>query len=465
MRMRKQRVILNREQQAALNAMLSGHNVFLTGAGGTGKSLIIGEFEKKCRGKKIVKVAPTGKAAQNIGGSTCHSFFGIPLHVLNRNQDLGDLEKIVMADVIIIDEVSMLRYDVFDYVVRKIKAGSKQADKTIQIIAVGDFYQLPPVVVDGNGQKSALEEIWNVNEKTGYYAFLSEAWENCLFKVFNLKKVMRQVGNSGFVDALNKIRIGDDGGITWINENSNPSKIESALTIYPRNCDVDKMNKDMLEKINEKPVTYIADIVGRVNTKDYSTDELLVLKKGARVMILINDKDKLYVNGTYATVTKLYAASVEVVLDNGVSCIFEKHKWEYGGMKVVRDKKGNKRLEYQISGEFHQIPLRLAYAATAHKVQGMTLDAVNIDPNCFAEGQLYVELSRVKSIEGLHLISKIEPHHVKINSVVAQFYNSLGSTTNDNKRSVAVTKHKVEYELTEEEKLGIELYLKKLRNK
>lgn len=443
---------LKKRQARALELLKEGYNVFLSGEAGTGKSFVIEKYtdylDKK--GIRYVVCAPTGLAAINVDGATLHRTFKL-------STDLGDsdvnLKNVEEAQVIIIDEISMCRRDIFQYIARALiefanpieEFDIKKERRVVrkkQIVVVGDFFQLPPVL--GNNDRKMIEQLKSqgyeelykdiLNLEETIYAFQCKEWEELGFKNIVLNEVVRQ-SDKDYIDNLNKVRRGDVEGLEFIKKEASDSEIKNAIYLTSKNKDAENLNSNNLEKIKGKEYTFYAEEDGEVSESDKPVPKFLKFKIGARVMSVANitEKDKednvVVVNGMMGTVVDLSNTSVTVEFDNGYTHKFEKYKWSVKGFKKVKvkDDKG-KEVEKMIMteiGSYRQIPLKLAWAITIHKSQGQTYESVNLNPNCFCEGQLYVALSRAKDLKKLHLTSNIRKSYLKTSEVVKEFYNKI----------------------------------------
>ncbi len=412
------------EQQEAYDVMMSGQNVFLTGEAGTGKSFVIQAFikENEKLKKKMIVCAPTGIAAIQIGGVTIHRVFQVSPEPQINTSKVQVPKTVKEADIIIIDEISMCRVDLFDYVIRVIKKAESMS-KPKQLIVIGDFFQLPPVT--NNHDYDILTKIYPNYHKG--FAFESQYWQDCHFQTIILKEVIRQLDQT-FIENLNKIRTGDATAVDYFNEHASKEKISNGIVLSARNAVANKINKEELDKIDEEPIIYYSQVIGDVKASDKTTVDELELKVGARVMIIVNDiEDFLYQNGSIGTIVKLNDNSVQVKLDHTSKIVtINAYEWDIENYEITEetiDGETTKRLKKVIVGKFIQLPLKLAYAITIHKSQGQTYDAVNLVPYCFDCGQLYVALSRVKSIEGLSLIQPIKNNYLMCDEKVKTFYN------------------------------------------
>ena len=435
---------LRPKQLQALDILEEEQNLFLSGEAGTGKSFVIEEFIKRLekKGKKYAVMAPTGVAALNVGGITIHRAFSMGIKI----GSVASMKNIEDVDVIIIDEISMCRVDVFKSIAKAILNFRKKPKKydeekeakrvrNKQIVVVGDFLQLPPIM---NADDEAELERLGVIEAGSYgYAFECEEWNMFKFKTVVLDEVVRQ-SDIDFIDSLNKIRKGDFTGVEFIEKNCNKEADEEALCIYPFKKRVTARNNTMLNKIKKDAKTYWGRTEGTVNPSDLATEKELVLKTGCRVMSVINKNDSI-VNGSMGTVIELSKKSVKVAFDEGSVLDFEEHKWSILGYEEIMKNGVKERVQVEI-GSFTQIPLKLCYAMTIHKAQGQSYDSVNVNPQSFAPGQLYVALSRARTIDKLHLTDKIKEEDLITSQTVLDFYNKAENPEEEYEGLIKVSK-------------------------
>ena len=411
--------MLNTEQQKAFDIMAQGNNIFLTGNAGTGKSYLLKTFielAEKAK-KKVLITAPTGIAAINIGGSTVHRAFKIPLNPAGPDTKIKIPSVVEEADIIIIDEISMVRADIFYYISRIIKKAQELAHKKIQLIVVGDFFQLPPVMT--NNDRNLLKQIWNYDFEEGY-AFATKTWQNYNFQNIILTTNVRQK-DATFISILNAIRQGNYYGIKNLENLATKEWQKDAIYLCSTNQEASEFNEQKLAEINKPEKTFEAKIKGKVNKGDKPVDDIITLKVNARVMTVINSPDNSYQNGSMGYITKISGKKITIQFDNGNTKTIEPYTWN-----VIEYNVSSKGLEKNIIGTFTQLPLKLGYAITIHKAQGQTFENVNINPRCFCEGQLYVGLSRCTSLEGLHLNSPyINPRWLQTSQKVINFYKQL----------------------------------------
>lgn len=430
----------NKEFNEAVRSVLDGNGTtFLTGKAGTGKTTFLKHIQRVIDRPTIV-VAPTGVAAINAGGVTMHSFFGIPLSIFFpgdprlREYPTSDSEDclsktfhlsiqnstiLAFAELLIIDEVSTVRVDLIDVIDKLLRdhRGNNAPFGGMKVLLVGDLFQLPPVV------KNEEWEILSQFYETPYF-FSARVFENNYPKIVELKKIYRQT-DTDFINLLNRVRVDavTQGDITLLNTKYKPSFISEGntyITLATHRKAVSWINTTKLKELDTKLFMFNAEIRGEFPENSYPTDEMLFLKVGAQVMILINDPvyDRFH-NGKIGRVVDLTENSVTVGFDDGSSVCFDSHRWEN-----IRYRYNSTmgKIEKEVVGEFYQIPLKLAWAITVHKSQGLAFDKVVLDvEHAFAPGQVYVALSRCKSLDGLVLKSRINRFAIKTDPRIIAF--------------------------------------------
>jgi len=428
----------NAEFQDALKLIqFTSRSVFLTGKAGTGKSTFLRYICANTH-KKFVVVAPTGIAAINAGGQTIHSFFKIPFRpILPDDPDLStkdgriydflkyrkNHQKLIKElDLLIIDEVSMLRVDILDFIDRVLRvfSGHKQLPfGGKQLLMVGDVFQLEPVV---------KREEWSILSRfyqTPFF-FSARAFRNLPMVQIELKKVYRQ-NNPEFVNLLDRVRLNsvkpDD--ISTINRRFNPafnaSIDELFITLATRRDTVDYINDHKLDELEGEEIEFEGVISGEFPESALPTSKQLVLKENAQVMFIKNDSpERRWYNGSLGRIDEINDEGIFVRLENDEVYLVEKEIWR--NVRYKYDEKNNRIIEEEI-GSYVQYPLKLAWAITVHKSQGLTFDKVMIDfsGGAFAGGQLYVALSRCRSLDGIIMKSNISSRDVIVKRECVDF--------------------------------------------
>ncbi|MBK9732824.1 MAG: AAA family ATPase [Chitinophagaceae bacterium] len=416
---------LNSEFQQALERMEnSDESIFLTGKAGTGKSTLIDYFRSNTK-KKMVVLAPTGVAALNVGGQTIHSFFRFGHHispekVRKQSTSLFNYSKI---DTIVIDEISMVRADLLDSVSRFMQLNGSNKNLPFggaQLIMVGDPFQLPPVV---------SEEEWQLFNSKYNSPFFFDAliFRQEKFKTLHLKKIYRQQ-DADFISILNGIRDNniDQHLLNVLNEQLDNEAAHHIPNFYifltGRNRSAAEINLRSLNKLPGITKNYSATLTGDFDEKYFPADKLLLLKEGAQVMFQKNDPKGRWVNGTVGTVTKMENDKVTVLMESGSTEEVETAVWQILRYKYNLEKN---RVDTEEAGTFTQFPIKLAWAITVHKSQSKTFEKVIIDTRSgfFAPGQLYVALSRCKSLEGIKLTAPVTYKDIMIDEYLMSFFS------------------------------------------
>ena len=411
--------MLNKEQQKVLKLLQSGKNVFLTGKAGTGKTFVLNIFLDWCKqeGKNVLVTAPTGIAALNLGGITMHSAFNIPIPAFGHYDfEIKDsqIKAIFTVDVIIIDEISMCRNDVFEYFYLVLKHVKEKTGKMPQVIVSGDFYQLPPVV-----QKDEVTKLKRLGFDESGYCFTSIYWKKLNFKCIELTIPVRQVDKT-FVTELDKLRRGDKTCLEYFNKRVSTKAPDDCVYICSTNATADLINESCLNELKGANYAYKAIRTGFC-AKEYTVDNEIYLKPNAKVIVMSNDViNNEYQNGSIGIVKKCLTNSIVVKLENGNEVIVKYNKWATNKITVSNGLTSKKEV-----GSFTQLPIKLGYAVTMHKTQGQTYDNIFVSPSAFADGQLYVALSRVKTIDGLFLDSPITENDIKVSEKVSKFYENF----------------------------------------
>ena len=426
----------NPQLELAFNFLeYTGTSIFLTGKAGTGKTTFLRKLKRESP-KRMVVIAPTGIAAINAGGVTIHSFFQIPFAPYVPESSFSTngqatyrfrfgKEKINIIrsmDLLVIDEISMVRADLLDAVdemLRRYRDRHKPFGG-VQLLMIGDLQQLAPVVKD---------EEWQMLKKyydTPYF-FSSRALKQTEYCTIELKTVYRQ-SDGAFLDLLNRIRENhcDPQVLEALNRrylpDFQPRKEEGYIRLVTHNYQAQRINNYELEQLPGRSYAFRATIDGKFPEYSYPTDELLELKKGAQVMFVKNDSsgEHRYYNGMIGEVTDLSADSIEVrAKDSTVAFLLQEEEW--ANAKYVLDEESKEIVE-DIEGTFRQFPLKLAWAITIHKSQGLTFERAIIDASSsFAHGQTYVALSRCKTLEGLVLSAPLSAKAVISDRAVDRF--------------------------------------------
>lgn len=389
-------------------------SLFLTGKAGTGKTTFLREVVRYTK-KKCIVLAPTGIAAVNAGAMTIHSFFQFGLGpfvqgVIEPKSDFrinkSKLELIRHLQLLIIDEVSMVRADLMDHIdveLRRIRRNSKPFGG-VQLLMIGDLQQLPPIAHGGE------DELLRQYYKTLYF-FSSAALKSMKYSCIELKNVYRQTDRH-FIDILNHARdcTLTSQDISDLNARYvpgfSPKPEDGYIRLMTHNRQVDYVNETELEKLDNKPYTFVAAVTGTFPEESYPTADSLTLKKGAQVMFIKNDPDRRFINGTLGEVKSIDKNSIAVRLaESGTIIDVEPMEWQ--NIRYQFDEESKEISSKQI-GRFKQYPLKAAWAITVHKSQGLTFDKAIIDVHAaFSPGQAYVALSRCRTLDGLVLSSPV----------------------------------------------------------
>ena len=416
----------NKQQVMAFELITNTNSsFFLTGRAGTGKTTFLRKVQQMVD-KQFITLAPTGVAAILAGGDTIHSFFGLPMDVCTPGT-LGKMSEariltLIHTDTIIIDEVSMVRCDIIDaidYTMRKTLRSSLPFGGK-QMIFVGDMFQLPPVLKKGV-ESDLMHDLYHADDCFFYKA---DAIKRMRMVKIEFQKVYRQEDET-FLKILESIRLNKTTPeiLMRLNERvCQPTKENGmVITLASRNCTADSVNQKCLAEIEAEEYTYEGTVTGKFEEKRFPVDMTLKLKVGAQVMFTRNDQHKRWVNGTIGTVTKLAKDEIQVTTGGAAyvvpNCSWESYSYEYD--------KEERKMKKELMGTFTQYPLRLAWAITVHKSQGMTFDKLYLDLSrgMFAAGQLYVALSRVRTLDGLFLSRPIIPQYAHTSREVLSYAN------------------------------------------
>ena len=429
---------VNKDAQLACDlVMKTGSNVFLTGRAGTGKTTFLKHL-REISFKRMVVLAPTGVAAINAGGMTIHSFFQlsfepfVPGYRAKADKRFSfrkeKLDIIRSLDLVVIDEISMVRADLLDAIddVLRQKRGDQRPFGGVQLLLIGDMQQLPPVLT---GEDERLLGSYYPSP----YFFHSKALQRAGYVCVELRKVYRQ-SDQQFVDLLNEVRDGKITKKTLELLNSRfipgfvPPRNEEYIQLTTHNSLADKVNEDRLKALKTSAYTFSAMVKGSFPEKSYPTEGELILKEGAQVMFVKNDPsyEKLYYNGKIGIVEDLDRNTVKVRCADGKLIEVAPVEWENVRYEIS-DK--TKEIEQVVDGVFTQYPLKLAWSITVHKSQGLTFDHVMLDvASAFAHGQVYVALSRCRTLEGIVLTQAIDSSAVITEREVTEFNEHMDET-------------------------------------
>lgn len=407
-------------------------SLFLTGKAGTGKTTFLREVVRYTK-KKCIVLAPTGIAAVNAGAMTIHSFFQFGLGpfvqgVIEPKSDFrinkSKLELIRHLQLLIIDEVSMVRADLMDHIdveLRRIRRNSKPFGG-VQLLMIGDLQQLPPIAHGGE------DELLRQYYKTLYF-FSSSALKSMKYSCIELKNVYRQTDRH-FIDILNHARdcTLTSQDISDLNARYipgfSPKPEDGYIRLMTHNRQVDYVNETELEKLDSKPYTFVAAVTGTFPEESYPTADSLTLKKGAQVMFIKNDPERRFINGTLGEVKSIDKNSIAVRLsESGTVIDVEPMEWQ--NIRYQFDEESKEISSKQI-GRFKQYPLKAAWAITVHKSQGLTFDKAIIDVHAaFSPGQAYVALSRCRTLDGLVLSSPVSASVFMRDNAVDAYMNYI----------------------------------------
>lgn len=412
----------------------TSENIFLTGKAGTGKTTFLKYLKENCS-KNIIVAAPTGVAAINAGGVTLHSLFQLPFNPFlptpaSKRELLGKLkyntrrqDLLRKMELLVIDEISMVRCDTMDAIDTILRSVRRKHDLPfggVQLLCIGDLYQLPPV---------AKRQEWDI---LGEYYSSEFFFDSIVIKeqmpiLIELNKIYRQKEDS-FVRLLNKVRNNEMTADDFEDLHSRyfpgfrPSLEEKYVTLTSHNNQADQINYRELQKLSTPAFTYNAEIQDDFAESMYPAEASLVLKEGAQVMFLKNDAEKRYFNGKIGVVKSLMQDEIIVDCD-GIDIYVSQETWENTRYILTRNEG---KLDQEVLGTFTQFPLRLAWAITIHKSQGLTFEKVMIDAaDSFSSGQVYVALSRCISLDGIVLLTKIPPVAIYSNQNVVKGHQTL----------------------------------------
>lgn len=411
--------ILMATQQEAIDLIKSGKNVFLTGGAGRGKSYVI----KQVMDKHTILAAPTGVSALNIGGQTCHRTFGLPmgLPTMDDYNKVGSKVKKLLGSKhlkrVVLDEAGMTRADYMDLIDHRLKQcrGNNLPFGGVQVVAVGDFFQLSPIV--GQRERNLFFKQYSTP-----FAFGANSWN---FETCTLEENFR-TGDKTQSRVLDSFRTGDKWtarAIEWMGENCLPyDEEEDVLHLCAYKVDAERINQLRYSELTTKEVVYHGTTNNSKWSNDVAVPQIVRLKEGATIVIRANDPEGSYVNGQRGTIKKLFASSAIVTLENGeevevVPFLWESHVYNSTAKGLT------KTVEFMYS----QLPIQLGYATTIHAAQGLTLDRYVIDMGrgAFAHGMTYVAASRARDLTKVSIATPLTLRDVIIEPEVKQFYGEL----------------------------------------
>lgn len=420
---------LSQEQRAVLQRILASPRAahFVTGPAGTGKSTLLGALAEATKGRAAV-VAPTGIAAIHVGGQTIHALFKFPPRCLRYRhpEDIrrfnvhSSRRKLLQGlELLIIDEVSMVRADVLDAIDWSLRVNRDAYSKPfggVGVVMFGDPLQLEPVVRDD--ERPYLQQLWG-----GAFFFHAQVWREVAFHIHYLTELHRQHADPAFAHTLRCLHEGKREALAALDvcvAEGRPAA-DDAVVLAPRRQEVESINLQRLQELPPPDVQYDAQITGEFPERDMPTEKTLHLRRNAQVMLLRNTP--AYVNGDLATVLELEREAITVRLHNGGVVSVQPHTWE----RIEYDYDEQAReIRPKVVGSFRQLPVRLAWALTIHKAQGLTLDAAHVafGDGMFAHGQLYVAVTRCKTRRGLTISRPIRERdliwHESVVAFVAQ---------------------------------------------
>ena len=420
------------EMQSAINAVSKGKSIFITGRAGTGKSTLLTYLREEVLKDNFVVVAPTGVAAINVGGSTIHKFFGFLPDITFQHIDSAEYhprsQKIMKnLKTLIIDEISMVRADLLDCVDKALRKYGPKPTKPfggVQVIFVGDLFQLSPIVAESE------KEFLYSHYDTPFF-FSSHGYQSIQMHKVVLQKVYRQ-SEIDFLEILNGIRVNQttpailDLLNTRVLPDFEPSKDTFFITLVTTNAMANTINQRELEKLKGEAHMSQAHITGALSKSEYPAELEINFKVGSQIMMLNNDAENRWVNGTLATIEAINLDDprkdphiIIKVASSEERYNVNKHMWD-----IKRPRSEGKVLLYDTIGTFAQFPFMLAWAITIHKSQGKTFENViiNLAAKAFAAGQLYVALSRCTTLGGLVLRQPIDSSQVILDERVMEFH-------------------------------------------
>ncbi|MEK7528220.1 MAG: DEAD/DEAH box helicase [Patescibacteria group bacterium] len=435
----KKKIELNEQFVNALNRLnTTNKSLFITGKAGTGKSTLLTHFQKETS-RKVVILAPTGVSALNVQGQTIHSFFGFPPSItpekVRREKASNTLLEILKhLDVIVIDEVSMVRADLMDCIDEALRLFLHTSEPFggVQMVFIGDLHQLPPVVA-GEEERQLFR-----TEYASPYFFDAKVFGNTQFDFLELVKIYRQKDQE-FIKLLNKVRNNKISALDLDKLNARVlpdpqtfhNKDHSYITLTSTNDAANEINNLRLERLPSSTESYEATLSGEFEGRNHPTLAQLKVKKGAQIMMLNNDKEGRWVNGSIGKIISIEFDDfsgedvLHIQLEGAKKIVkVEPYTWELHKYSWNSEKS---EMETDTIGSFRQYPVRLAWAVTIHKSQGKTFDKVVVDigKGAFTHGQVYVALSRCRSMKGLLLQRPIQSRHIWSNRRIDMFHAKI----------------------------------------
>ncbi len=423
----KQPLELSADFQYALDAIEKERkNLFITGRAGTGKSTLLQLFRSSTR-KKTVVLAPTGIAALNVGGQTIHSFFGFPPKYIHRSEINKRRDRRIYnnLDILIIDEISMVRADMLDNIDYFLRLNRENPAPFggVQVVFFGDLFQLPPIV----NSNSPEMQLFQSHYQSPYF-FASHVMKDFEMDMMELQKVYRQE-NRHFLKLLEGVRLNriELDELMELNVRYEKDFIpqDFYITLTSRNDRANAINQQELDRIPLPAQSYYAIVTGDFNPQLFPTEQALRLKLSAQVMFIKNDPKRQFVNGTIGKVVKLENDAITVLIEENDQMRYvevEPLDWEI--LRYEASATDPTDIQSRVVGTFRQFPLKLAWAVTIHKAQGKTFDKVIIDlgSGAFEHGQTYVALSRCRTLEGIVLKQPIRPKDIRTDERIVEFY-------------------------------------------